>query len=157
MIFNISRFQKKKKKNQIFIVCIYNFYIKLCLVIKFDVLTTYKRNNELNIDISIYILAIYILQVCLSPFGRRDPESKTVVHFAEQAVDDVQNAREKERKRDETRDESKLSSGRSGWWEGKKENEGAREVDCAKIGRPPPSKLVGLEELCELFLPVCPP
>lgn len=32
-----------------------------------------------------------------------------------------------------------------------------RERDCAKIGRLPPSKLVGLEELCELFLPVCPP
>lgn len=34
---------------------------------------------------------------------------------------------------------------------------GWRERDCAKIGRLPPSKLVGLEELCELFLPVCPP
>lgn len=35
--------------------------------------------------------------------------------------------------------------------------EGGGERDCAKIGRLPPSKLVGLEELCELFLPVCPP
>ena len=53
---------------------------------------------------------------------------------------------EKERERERGRAEREKQGG-GGW----------RERDCAKIGRLPPSKLVGLEELCELFLPVCPP
>lgn len=65
--------------------------------------------------------------------------------------------REEYRKRRRRRRRKSRDRGGKGKRERVAGREGGGERDCAKIGRLPPSKLVGLEELCELFLPVCPP
>lgn len=135
-----------------------------CVKRKRDFISAYTSLQASHLRLA-FLESIFLRSVAL-----RDPESKTVVVYSRGRPQTAcgKQRRKKERgtkregrifvgKRDrERRRERKIARERTRESERIRERE--RRRDCAKIGRPPPppSKLVGLEELCELFLPVCP-